>query len=481
MGAAKRLNWAKTTTIIMIKKSRKISRRNYIKKSTIAAGAIAVPTIVPASVFGKDAPSEKITIGQIGFGRIAKGHDLPDTMQYDDARVVAVADCDLKRAQDGKKYIENWYKEKKGADNLVDVKVHQDYRELLADESIDAVIISTPDHWHAQPAMEAAIAGKDVYLQKPTSLTVSEGRALADCVRLKGTILQVGTQQRSSPQFRIAAELVRNGRIGKLHTVRIGLPGDPPGDTEPEMPIPNTLDYDMWLGSTPEVFYTEKRVHPQNDYSRPGWLRCEQFGAGMITGWGQHHIDSAFWGMNTEYTGPLEVEAIAEFPRSGLWDVHGDFMVKARFEDDINMFISGGYTNGIRFEGSDGWIFVSRGNYVATASDPVSQNESAKALTASNPAVLTSEIQDSEVKLYVSEDQHRNWLDCIKTREQPISTAEVGHRVCTTCLISHIAMKLPRKLRWDPANERFRDDDEANAMLSRTQRAPWGHSFVDMG
>ena len=171
------------------------------------------------------------------------------------------------------------------------------------------------------------------------------------------------TQQRSSPQFRIAAELVRNGRIGKLHTVKIGLPGDPSGPEAAEMPIPKNLNYDMWLGSTPEVYYTEMRVHPQEGYGRPGWLRCEQFGSGMITGWGQHHFESAAWGMDTEYTGPISVEAVAEFPKSGLWDVHGDFMVKAEYENGITMYTSGGYPNGIRYEGSEGWIFVSRGNY----------------------------------------------------------------------------------------------------------------------
>ena len=456
-----------------------MKRREYLKKSAIGAtGMIMAPTIVPSSVFGKNAPSNKINIGQIGFGRIARDHDLPGTMQYDVARVVAVADVDLNRATQGKELVENYYREKKKTDQFVDVKTYQDYREMLLDKDIDAVIISTPDHWHAQPAIEAALAGKDIYVQKPTSLTIAEGRALADVIRLKGTILQVGTQQRSSPQFRIAAELVRNGRIGQLHTVRIGLPGDPAGDAEPQMPIPSNLDYDMWLGSTPEAYYTEKRVHPQHDFSRPGWLRCEQFGAGMITGWGQHHIDSAHWGMNTELTGPIEVEAIAEFPRSGLWDVHGDFMVKAKYDDNIMMFISGGYTNGIRFEGTEGWIFVSRGNYSATASDPVSQAASSKALDASDPKILTSKIGENETHLYVSEEHHGNWLDCIQSRKQPICTAEVGHRTCSTCLISHIAMKLDRKLFWDPANERFRGDDEANAMLSRSQRAPWGYTYI---
>ena len=244
------------------------------------------------------------------------------------------------------------------------------------------------------------------------------------------------------------------------------------------MPVPKNLDYDMWLGSTPEAYYTEIRVHPQNDFSRPGWLRCEQFGAGMITGWGQHHIDSAHWGMDTEHTGPIEVEAVAEFPKSGLWDVHGDFMVKARYENDISMFITGGYTNGIRYEGTEGWIFVSRGDYTATASDPVAKEKSSRALDASDPNILTSEIKKNEIHLYKSDDQHGNWLDCIKTRKEPISPAEMGHRTCTTCLISHIAMKLPRKLYWDPVNERFNDDDEANAMLSRPQRSPGAMSIL---
>lgn len=456
-----------------------MKRRDYLKQSIIgAAGVVSIPTIVPSSVFGKNAPSNKINIGQIGCGRIARGHDLPGTMQHDVARVVAVADVDMKRAKEGKELVEKYYREKKASDQYVDVKIYQDYREMLLDKDIDAVIISTPDHWHAQPAIEAALAGKDIYLQKPTSLTIEEGRALADVVRLKGTILQMGTQQRSSPQFRIAAELVRNGRIGRLHTVRIGLPGDPPGPDAPQMPVPDNLDYKMWLGSTPEVYYTEIRVHPQEGYSRPGWLRCEQFGAGMITGWGQHHIDSAHWGMNTEYTGPEEIEAVAEFPRSGLWNVHGDFMVKAKYDNDLMLFISGGYTNGIRYEGTEGWIFVSRGNYQATASDPVSQAESAKALDASDPKILTSKIGENETHLYVSEEQHGNWLDCIQSRKQPISTAEVGHRACSVCLVSQIAMKLDRKLYWDAANERFKGDDEANAMLSRSQRAPWGHTHI---
>jgi len=455
-----------------------MKRRNFLKNSlATTAGTFVIPTIVPSSVFGKDAPGNKINIGQIGCGRIARGHDLPETMRNDVVRIIAVSDVDSNRMKDGKKLVEEYYASK---EITVNVKMYDDYKEMLLNPDIDAVIISTPDHWHAQPAIEAALAGKDIYLQKPTSLTVAEGRLVSDIIKKTGVILQMGTQQRSSEQFRIAAELVRNGRIGKLHTVKIGLPGDPSGPEAGEMPVPENLNYDMWLGSTPEVYYTEMRVHPQEGYGRPGWLRCEQFGAGMITGWGQHHFDSAAWGMDTEYTGPISVEAVAEFPKSGLWDVHGDFMVKAEYENGITMYTSGGFPNGIRYEGTDGWIWVSRGSYVATPSDPVSQERSARALDASDPEILASEIKENEIHLYKSKEQHKNWIDCIQSREEPISPAEIGHRTCTVCLISHIAMKLPRKLYWNPEKEQFINDDEANSMLSRPQRYPYGTDYIDL-
>lgn len=458
-----------------------MERRKFIKQAAAAGtGAIVVPTIVPSTVFGKSAPSNKIHIGQIGCGRIARSHDLPDTMKYDVARVMAVCDVDSNRAADGKKLIDGYYAKKTGKRRYMDTIVHGDYREMLMNKDIDAVIISTPDHWHAQPAVEAALAGKDIYLQKPTSLTIKEGRILSDIVRERDVILQMGTQQRSSDQFRIAAELVRNGRIGKINTVKIGLPGDPPGPETSEMPVPSNLDYDMWLGSTPEVYYTETRVHPQDGYSRPGWLRCEQFGAGMITGWGQHHIDSANWGMDTEYTNPIEIEAVAQFPRSGMWNVHGDFMVKALYENGIEMLISGGYPNGIRYEGTDGWIFVSRGSYQATASDPVAQESNSKALDASDPSILTSGITENEIHLYKSDDQHGNWLDCIQSRKEPISPVEPGHRACSSCLVSHIAMKVDDKLKYDPVKEVFINNEEANQMLDRPDRAPYGLEHLDL-
>ncbi len=452
-----------------------MKRRKFIEQTlTGVAATIALPTIVPYSVFGKNAPSNKINIGQIGCGRIARDHDLAETLKHDMARIVAACDVDRNRMEDGKRLIDGFYAKQTGNDRYMDTKMYDDYREMLLNKDIDAVMISTPDHWHSQPAIEAALAGKHIYLQKPTSLTISEGRQLVQIVNKTGIVFQVGTQQRSSPQFRIAAELVRNGRIGKLHTVKIGLPGDPSGPVAPAMPVPKGLNYDMWVGSVPLTPYTEIGVHPQKGYDRPGWLRCEQYGSGMITGWGQHHYDSAAWGMNTELTGPISVESVAQFPKSGLWNVHGDFMVKAEYANGITMYTSGGYTNGIRYEGTEGWIFVSRGNYVASSSDPVSAAKSAKALDASDPKILSSEIKDTEIKLQVSREHHLNWLEGIMNKTPVLAPVENGHRACSICLISHIAMKIPGKLNWDPKSERFTNNEKANKMLKRTQRAPYG-------
>jgi predicted dehydrogenase len=441
---------------------------------TVAAASVAAgfPSIVPASVFGSTSPSNRINVGAIGTGRISRGHDLPGIWKFDAARIMAVCDLDSHRVDAAKTLVNDHYSKQAGKP-YDGVKTYGQYRELLANKDVDAVVISTPDHWHALIAMDAVRAGKDVYLQKPASLTIAEGRLLSDTVHRSGPIFQIGSQQRSSPQFRYAAELVRNGRIGELKTVEIGLPGDPAGDDEPEMPVPKNLNYEMWLGSTPLVYYTEKRVHPHVGYDRPGWLRCEQFGAGMITGWGAHHIDSAHWAMGTEFTGPLEIWGTAEFPKKGLWDVHGPFRTEALYADGVHMIVSGDFPNGIKFIGPKGWIFVSRGNEQVTSSDPVAKLKDAQALSASDPAIITSVIGPDEIHLPESKEHHGNWLECIRTRQQPIAPAEVAHRACSACLLHHIAMRAKRKLYWDPVKERFRNDDDANALLSRPQRYPY--------
>lgn len=455
----------------------------------LSAGGLILhgaPTIVPSTVFGKNAPSNKINIGQIGFGRIAMTHDLPETMKNEVARVIAVADVDRNRMQKGKTFIEGYYAKKTGKANYVDAKTYEDYKELIANKDIDAVIISTPDHWHAQPAMEAALAKKHVYLQKPTSLTIEEGRSMSDIVRKMGVTFQLGSQQRSrggGVQFRKACELVRNGRIGKLKEVHVGLPADPSGGVTTEMPIPEGLNYDMWLGSTPYIYYTQDRVHDQKEINgpRPGWLRLEQFGAGMITGWGVHHIDIAHWGMNTELTGPIEITGAAEFPTTGLWNVHGDYKVEAKYANGVTMFVNSENPNGVKFVGEDGWIFVTRGAGSVTGSDPTTgQPKVNKAFNASDPAILTSVIKPNEIHLYDSPEQHQNWLECIQNKKETISPAEVAHRSCSACLVSFAAMKMGTKLYWDPKKEIFKDNIEANKLLSRPQRFPYGTNYVNL-
>ncbi|HWQ90511.1 MAG TPA: Gfo/Idh/MocA family oxidoreductase [Clostridia bacterium] len=448
-----------------------LTRRTFLKLSAAgAAGAATFPTIVPSSVFGASAPSKLINIGQIGCGRIGRDMDIPGVLRHDGiARIVAVCDLDSKRLADGKKLVEGHYAKKQ---KPAAVKTYGDYRELLKDPSIDAISISTPDHWHAEPVVAGALAGKDIYVQKPLTMTLAEGRLVSDTVLGKKRAFQIGSQQRSGSQFRLACELVRNGRIGKVHTVKIGLPVDPSGEEEPEMPVPANLNYDMWLGYNPLVPYTEKRVHPQNDYSRPGWLRIDSYCLGMITGWGSHHVDIAHWGMGTEFTGPIEAEARAEFPKKGIWNVHGPYHIEMKYANGATMIIDHTFTNGVRFEGSEGWIFVSRGGAKATASDPASTY--GKALEASDPQILNYKFAGNDLRLHVSNDHHLDWLQSIQTRKPAVTTPEEAHRSTSACIIGWIAMKLGRKLRWDPKKEQFIGDAEANALLTRTERAGYG-------
>ena len=468
-----------------------LNRRKFLSTSLKgAAGALALanlpvagkgfPTIVPSSVLGKNAPSNKINIGVIGTGRIAHEWDIPGTAQWDLANIMAVCDLDSNRIKQGKEFIDGIYAKKKGT-SYNGTKTFENYQDLLADKDIDAVLICTPDHWHALAAIHAARAGKHIYMEKPASLTIAGGRILSDEVYKSGITFQIGSQQRSLspwPQFHKACELVRNGRIGDIQTIYVGLPTDDPKTSFPEkeMPVPKNLNYEMWSGSTPYSIYTEKRVHPQDGtFSRPGWLRCEQYGAGMITGWGAHHFDIANWGMGTEHTGPVEVSCQeVEWPaKDALWDVHGPFKTESVFANGVKVLASDSYPNGVKFVGSKGWIYVGRGNYSVTASDPTSKEKNQKSLSASDPKILDSVIGPNEIHLYESKEHHLNWLECIISGAPTIAPIEVGHRACSVCLLSAIAMKLRRKLYWDPVKERFNNDTEANAMLTRSERWPY--------
>ncbi|MGO8757932.1 MAG: Gfo/Idh/MocA family protein [Terracidiphilus sp.] len=454
----------------------KSTRRTFIQSSLTGAIAAGFPAIVPISVFGATAPSNRINIGAIGVGRISRGHDMPGVLQYTgvagrDNRIVAVCDLSAERVELGKQFVDGAYAQKLGKP-YTGTKGYSDFRELLANKEIDAILISTPDHQHARLAVAAVDSGKDVYLQKPASLTIREGRIMADRVKAGKQILQVGSQQRSWKQFARAVELVRNGRIGTLLRVEIGLPGDPSGGNPQPMPVPAGFNYDAWLGSTPEVPYTVDRVMPQKGFDRPGWLRMEQFGAGMITGWGAHHVDTAHWGMDTELTGPVEVWGRAEFPAEGLWDVHGPFKTYGRYANGVVMTISGDFENGIKWIGDKGWIFVCRDGMTT----PTSTGASAVPivpLRASDPKILDSVIGPAEFHVYTSDDQHGNWLDCIRSRRAPVASAEVGHRACSTCLLHWIAMKVQHPVHWDPKTETILGDDIAASLLSRHQRHPY--------
>jgi len=453
------------------------NRRQFLRTTGLAGAAIGFPTIIPARVLGADAPSNTLQVGQLGFGRIGRSMAVPGIISCKGVRFVAVADLDRGRLEIGKKYIQDHYAKQNAP---AEVAAYQDYREIIARKDIDAVSISTPDHWHSQPAVEAAFAGKDVYMQKPASLTISEGRFFSDAITINKRVFLLGSQQRSSSQFHRACELVRNGALGKIKHIEVGLPGDPAGGDTKEMPVPGGLDYGMWLGSTPEVYYTQDRVHHPDpakmESHRPGWLRCEQFGAGMITGWGSHHLDIAHWGMGWESIGPKFIEGKGEFHTKGLWDVHGDYDITLTYPCGTTMRVWNKFPNGVRFIGADGrWIFVSRGEAKMTASDPVSPGRALKALDASDPAVLELKIPDNGVHLYKhSGNHHQNWVDCIRSRKESLVPAETAHRSCSACLLSHIGMKLGRKLEWDHKTERFVKDDEANTMLAREERAPYG-------
>ena len=439
------------------RKTNMVTRRQFLKGSAVAAAGFLVPTIVPASVFGADAPSNRITIGFVGVGRMGSG-DMRELLGFKEVQIIAVCDLDSKRVRNAQKTVEAHYAKQSAAGTYKGCATFGDYRDLVIRDDIDAVCVVTPDHWHALPSIAAAKAGKDIFLQKPLTLTIREGRVLSDTVRRYNRIFQVGSQQRSDARFHQACELVRNGRVGKLHTIKVGFGTDPGTDPTPPMPVPDNLNYDMWLGQAPWAAYTEKRVHPQKDYGRPGWLRISDYGAGMITGWGAHHNDIAQWGMGTEYTGPVEIEGQAEFPRDGLWDVHGDFRIEYTYANGVKVICADNKKNkqGVVFEGSEGWVYVRRGF-----------------IDANPKSLLTSTIGPNEIHLYKSNNHKANWLECIKSRAETIAPAEIGHRSCTVCLLGDIAMRLDRKLRWNPDIEQFIGDDEANKMLWRPMQSPW--------
>jgi predicted dehydrogenase len=449
-----------------------LSRRGFARLVTGAAAAVSVgslPLFIPSRLLGAEAPSNRLRVAQIGCGRIAQGHDVPAVLKSGLADYVAVCDLDSRRMADSKEQMAAFYRQ--SALPPPRIQSFSDYRELLSQPDLDAVVVSTPDHWHAQVAAAAVLAGKDVYLQKPFTMTIGEGILLRDLVAKTGRIVQVGSQQRSTTQFRLACELVRSGRIGAVRRVEIGLPIDPTKSDDPRQPVPANLQYDPWLGCTPEVYYTEQRVHPQQGYGRPGWLRSESYCLGMITGWGSHHYDTMHWALDTELSGPGRIEAQAEFPRNKIWNVHGAYDIELTYPGGVKVSVSDKHPNGLKFIGDEGWIWVTREGQV-TASDPGSNGTALPALAASDARLLAPE--GLSVQLPRSDEHHKNWLECVRTRREPIAPARIAHRSSSACIASWIAMKVGRPVTWDPRAERFVSDNQADALLARHERAPYG-------
>jgi predicted dehydrogenase len=449
--------------------SRRPSRRGFLNATLqgMAAG-FAFPAIVPDSALGlsgKVAPSNRVMLAVIGTGNQGF-NDIRSFLK--DERVQIVAVCDVNRESlgywDGKlggreparRLVEKHYAEHKPSGTYKGCDAVVDYREILGRMDIDAVEVCTPDHWHAIPVLEACKAGKDIYCQKPLALTISEGRAMSYAVSKYNVVFQTGSQQRSEHHFRRACELVRNGRIGDLKTVRVGLPGGRPdlakcGEKKKPEPVPAGFEYNTWLGPAPEAPYAPARCHVNFR-----WIL--DYSGGQVTDWGGHHPDCAQWGMGTELTGPIEIRnARGEFPPDPLWNTATEYSFEAVYENGVTMIISNRERMGVTFEGTKGKIYANRGEHKA---DPKS--------------ILDSKIGPNEIHLYKSDDHFRNFIDCVISRGPTAAPVEVAHRSITICHLGNIAMRLGRKsLRWDPRSERIVGDDEAAKLLSRPYRDPW--------
>ena len=438
----------------------KISRREALKA---VAAVAAVPMFVPGRVLGDDAPSKKIVLGSIGVGWMG-GSNLNSFLNLGDCQVVAIADVDQRHLDEAVNNVNGRYNNK-------DCKGYRDYRELIGRADIDAVCISTPDHWHAIPAVEAAKAKKDIYCEKPLSKTLAEGIAMVEAVESNGRIWQTGSWQRSVSDFRRAVELVLNGYVGKVKRVEVGLPSGHAdfggtGDKRPNCDPPKEVNYDFWVGPSEMMPFNPCRFHKN-------WRWCYNFGGGQLMDWIGHHCDIAHWGLsNPKYgcgpddkIGPLEVVGTAEFPpKDAVWNTAGNYRIECKYPNDIELVIAGGYGDiqgGAKWIGENGWVSVDRGRF--DASTPEWKKE-----------VREREKRgDLEVALYDSPGHQREFLDSIRTRKPTQTPVAVAHRSQTPGHLGYIASVVGRKLKWDAAAQKIVGDDEANALLSRKFRGPW--------
>ena len=437
---------------------RKVTRRDLIKGAigTVVSSAV-FPAIVPSSAFGADGmvtPSNRITLGFIGTGDHGVNMNLRNFLPQPDAQVVALCDVDRVRVQNAARIMADYYAQQQLSGTFKGCFITGDWREIVGRDDIDAVVISTPDHWHVLPAVAAARAGKDVFCEKPLTRTVREGRILSDTMRRYGRIFQTGSENRSKWNFLRACELVRNGRVGKLHTIRTQLPVDEhqivnKGRSFPAQPVPDGFDYDMWLGPSAAAPYTKMRCHYHFR-----WIL--DYSGGSLTDWGGHINDVAQWGNNTEHTGPVSVDGRGVFPSDGLYDTAVEWNISFEYANGVTLVCTNG-TPSIRFEGSDGWVACGWDTFEASSRE-----------------IRNAVIGPEETHLRTcAEREQRDFLNCVKNRAETYAPAETGHRSVTLSHIGNISMILGRKLRWDPEKEQFTNDEQANRMLSREMRSPW--------
>jgi len=438
-----------------------LSRRRLLKATAAAAATAGCsPWWVPSAALGagaRAAPSERITVGMIGTGRQAYLRNLPQFLKMPDVQVVALCDVDSWRLEQARQRVEKQYGRDRASGGYRGCDTYADHGEILARRDVDAVMISTPDHWHAPLAIEAAAAGKDVSLEKPITRTIAQGRAIVAAIRKHDRVFRVDSEFRSLANFHRMAELVRNGRIGRVKAIRVGVPAGDNVDcpAAPEMPVPKELDYQRWQGPAPKAPYTQNRVHPPRQFGRPGWMRVLYYCDGMITNWGAHLCDMAQWCFGTERTGPVEIEGSGVWPPAGqLWNVLKTFEVHYRFADGTPLVYRTDKPM-VRLEGSEGWISA----------------EFPRGLEAQPASILDARIGPRETHFRTKSDK-QDFIDAVKTRTKTLEDEEVGHRTTSLCQLGHIAVYLGQKLAWDPDRQTFAGNAAANELVEKPIHAP---------
>lgn len=432
----------------MSKTKRSVSRRSFLKTSVAAASAFAAPSIVPNRVLGQEAPSNRIVLGFIGCGKQSK-HLLRAFMRERGTQVVSLCDVDQLKLERDLNIAQEYYGEQPTGSR--DIQTTHDYRELLARDDIGAVVISTPDHWHGLHVIHSAEAGKDIYCEKPLAHNINEGKAMVQAVRRHNRVFQTGSMQRSDSKFRHACELVRNGYIGEVRHVAVNIGGPPKPCDLPELPVPDYLDWQMWLGPAPQrPFHSELSPHLSNDVF-PHWRDYREFGGGGMTDWGAHHFDIAQWGLGMDGSGPVQV-----IPPDGREVQHLTYV----YENGVSMSRTSHYegleVNGILFVGSHGKVMVNRSYYKTWPDD-----------------LLTHPMSPTETHLYKSENHYADFLQAVRARKTPICDVETGHSTVVVCLMGNIAYELGRPLEFDQTKQRFVNDAEANDLLGRPMRDGW--------